>query len=865
MQRYAHTLRAVLVCACKAGPKVAAAPVLKAANQRFAFAFVALSLVAAKIIHVIARERALLRRELVGWMLSFFLQDFLLLLALRSLTEWAHASPNTSTQRLYPLRILGKIVNWVVCSFSAFISVVNITFFLYLHSEPRWHDVVLAGDSGSGGLVLSGLATLAMVLLILTPIAALLQNQLFIVSGAALDAAKWPFQACLRCRPQSRSTDHKYQRLDVEDAFHDGTDKDGKRSDVISRQTYGQGALESRVWRLTWAIFILLQFIFYALRPNEGALIFISWTAPLLPFVDFQESASILRDIKPIRGVGINFDWDSVTALDEPILLDWLPKNIVLPGFEDWYEGRRHYSAKSDPLAVSNLDQDLLPQLNDTLSEVTIKHIVLVFLESTRKDLFPLKKDNLVWQRFEEEADQQLSGDAISRLETLTSTANHLTGDFDDGFEHENTTRRGGLNFLDANTASTYTIKSMAGTMCGIWPLVADFNTEYSHHVYQPCLPQILEAFSHIDQNDPAESPWRSQYMQSVMSSYDHQDSLVEKFGFPRENTIGEEYLRSDLAKFGKVDSPDINYFGMAETVLLDYVHDAFASSKQSNERVFLTHLTSTTHHPYAMPEDEVYVPLATGKWEPLSRYVNSVGYGDRWLGKILNVLDEEGVSDETLVIVAGDHGISLPENNKPASYHNPNVGCNHIPMVLSHPKLPPIDIGESVSSIEILPTVLDLLRETGSLSDAASKAATDLLTNYEGQSLIRQLKHSPYNTDLSKGPGKSSELRSWQFVVMNPGRAMLGVRDRRRPNWRIVIPVIHNVEWQFTDLESDPTDIDSVQAFEFSRFLDKVQKRHGEEASKWAEEAAFITRWWLEENNKRYEYGPHARDSPTR
>lgn len=863
-----HCLHALFAMLCR-GPLAFMAA--RAANQRFAYAFVAVAIFVAKIVHVVARERALLRRDLVGWMLSFFLQDFVLLCALRFLTEWAYAS--TYPRRPSLGRVAARVVNWLAGCFSAFVSVVNITFFLYTRSEVRWRDVAFASDSSSAAILLSGLVTMVMVLVLITSLAAFFQNNIFMVAGAAVDAVRWPFQACT----QQRRGHHHRSRYSTElaepSSLLPSTDNDGKKDaedyyEYPSKShTYGHGANESRGWRLTWSIFMAMQVAFYALRPNEGALILMSWTTPIIPFVDFKESVSVLRTLRPYYGVGVNLSWDNKTALATPTHYEWLPKEPI-HGFEDWYEpDGKHYSAKSDPLFVSNLDQDILPQLADILSTVSIKHIVLLVLESTRKDVFPIKKDGLVWNRFEESApNRKLSADALARLETLTPVANHLTGDFDDGFSHpQNATPRGGLNFKDVNTASTYTHKSMVGSMCGIWPLVSDFNKEYSHHVYQPCLPQILDAFSHIDKDDSDHGGWRSWYLQSITLDFDHAYELTERFGFPTERIIDIDYLQSDTAKFGKVNLPNVNYFGLAEEPLLDYFRDAFTSVKDTNERLFLTHVTSTTHHPYTMPADEKYVPLATGKWKHLSQYINSVGYDDRWLGKMLNVLDEENVSNDTLVIVHGDHGISIPENNKPAAYHNPNIGCNHVPLVLSHPSLPPIDITDSVSTMEILPTVLDLLRETGSLSKASAKAAGDLLENYEGQSLIRKLRDSSYGVTPTEQQDKGqpgSELHNWQFVVMNPGRAMVGVRDRRHKTWRLVVPVIHNVEWQFNDLEMDPTDTNSVQGFDFGSFLRKVEQRHGVAQAHWAEEAAFVARWWVEDNNRRYEYGPYARDS---
>ena len=105
-----------------------------------------------------------------------------------------------------------------------------------------------------------------------------------------------------------------------------------------------------------------------------GSLTYISWTTPLLPFVDFKESASILRGLQPVYHADINALYDNKTALDHPVSFDWLPRDTVLPGFEDWYQtDGRHYSAAADPLRISNLDEDILSDLQHALSKVSIK------------------------------------------------------------------------------------------------------------------------------------------------------------------------------------------------------------------------------------------------------------------------------------------------------------------------------------------------------------------------------------------------------------------------------------------------------------------------------------------------------------
>jgi arylsulfatase A-like enzyme len=111
---------------------------------------------------------------------------------------------------------------------------------------------------------------------------------------------------------------------------------------------------------------------------------------------------------------------------------------------------------------------------------------------------------------------------------------------------------------------------------------------------------------------------------------------------------------------------------------------------------------------------------------------------------------------------MVGDHGISLIEDGGVTPYDNPHVSNFHVPLVFAHPKLPPINIDSRVTSMQIVPTIMDLLKESGSLGQDQAKAIQDILPLYEGQSMIRE-------TIASQG-----NKRDWQFTVMNTGWSFL-------------------------------------------------------------------------------------------
>jgi hypothetical protein len=145
---------------------------------------------------------------------------------------------------------------------------------------------------------------------------------------------------------------------------------------------------------------------------------------------------------------------------------------------------------------------------------------------------------------------------------------------------------------------------------------------------------------------------------------------------------------------------------------------------------------------------------------------------------------------------------------------------------------------------MQILPTILDLLSESGSLDAPSKNAITSLLPLYEGQSMIRP-------TIPSKDGRKD-----WQFSVMNTGGTWLALRSADKP-YRLIIPLISDVEWRFSNVDLDPHELKALQDFNLLNLMDLVRTNHDEDAVSWVNDAAHVAKWWVEENWRRYEYVP--------
>lgn len=84
---------------------------------------------------------------------------------------------------------------------------------------------------------------------------------------------------------------------------------------------------------------------------------------------------------------------------------------------------------------------------------------------------------------------------------------------------------------------------------------------------------------------------------------------------------------------------------------------DAMLDAVENNTRLFISHFTSSTHHPWKIPDDfnKTSYTGPHGKHGNMDKYMNTIHYDDFWIGEILGLLDETGIANETLVIMVGD------------------------------------------------------------------------------------------------------------------------------------------------------------------------------------------------------------------
>jgi arylsulfatase A-like enzyme len=97
-------------------------------------------------------------------------------------------------------------------------------------------------------------------------------------------------------------------------------------------------------------------------------------------------------------------------------------------------------------------------------------------------------------------------------------------------------------------------------------------------------------------------------------------------------------------------------------------------------------------------------------------RHMRSIYYGmvkeiDDWIGKILNKLDDLGLTENTLVVFTSDHGEMLGDHGM----HSKMIfyeGSVHVPLLMRFPGRikPGTFVDEPVSTMDVCPTILDYM-----------------------------------------------------------------------------------------------------------------------------------------------------------
>jgi arylsulfatase A-like enzyme len=94
--------------------------------------------------------------------------------------------------------------------------------------------------------------------------------------------------------------------------------------------------------------------------------------------------------------------------------------------------------------------------------------------------------------------------------------------------------------------------------------------------------------------------------------------------------------------------------------------------------------------------------------------YTAAMMHVDRHVGELLHTLEDRGLREETLVVLTGDHGEALEDHGYTGHGRTLYDEELRVPLVFAHESLPRGTVDAQVRTIDVLPTLLDLLGADG-------------------------------------------------------------------------------------------------------------------------------------------------------
>ena len=158
--------------------------------------------------------------------------------------------------------------------------------------------------------------------------------------------------------------------------------------------------------------------------------------------------------------------------------------------------------------------------------------------------------------------------------------------------------------------------------------------------------------------------------------------------------------------------------------------------------------------------------------------YSGEIAYADQALGALLEVLEEAGELEHTLVVMVADHGESRWDHNEATHAYLAYETTLHVPLIVRVPGEPETAgrrIAERVGTVDIVPTVLDLLGFGISGLGFQGRSLAPLMMSSDSPTGSRRMYYSEsLSPRLSHGVGELRALYRGPFKYIHGPRPEL-------------------------------------------------------------------------------------------
>ena len=171
-------------------------------------------------------------------------------------------------------------------------------------------------------------------------------------------------------------------------------------------------------------------------------------------------------------------------------------------------------------------------------------------------------------------------------------------------------------------------------------------------------------------------------------------------------------------------NQPRRTSWGLADEESLRVLADEIERLSASRAPFFLDWFSISSHHPFDVPSSfnpPSWIAEEAGDNEEYRKYLEVLAYSDKALGDFFRTMRMQGIMNNTVFVVAGDHGFGFCEH-KPC-YEGANIGnaqsklydvATRVPCLIVSDLIEKQSQGrvirEAASQVDLLPTMMDIV-----------------------------------------------------------------------------------------------------------------------------------------------------------
>lgn len=132
-----------------------------------------------------------------------------------------------------------------------------------------------------------------------------------------------------------------------------------------------------------------------------------------------------------------------------------------------------------------------------------------------------------------------------------------------------------------------------------------------------------------------------------------HADDL----GFWNRNVLYPVLGYQEVYSSEEIPNLETVGYGPSDKVLFDFVLDKLPGQLEKHGRFYSNIVTVTSHTPFVLPEEMQHLDLPDSYVDAYTgNYLQSIRYADEQIGNFIKDLKKEGLYDESLIVIFGDH-----------------------------------------------------------------------------------------------------------------------------------------------------------------------------------------------------------------